>query len=44
MAPWCPLEDINKGAFVQLSESENALALQLDMISIVENSCIMIKK
>ena len=44
MAPWCPLEEINKGAVVQLSESENALALQLDMVSILENSCIMIKK
>ncbi len=44
MAPWCSLEVINNSSIVQLSESENALALQLDMISVMENSCIMVKK
>lgn len=44
MAPWCSLEDINRNSLVQLSDSENNNALQLDMISIMENSCIMVKK
>ncbi len=44
MATWCSLEDINRGAAVQLSDQDNALALQLDMVSFMDNSCIMIKK
>jgi len=44
IAPWCSLEQINKGASVQLSDRENRLALQLDMVSFIENSCIMVKK
>jgi hypothetical protein len=44
IAPWCALEDINKGATVELNEIDNALALQLDMVSMMENSCIIVKK
>jgi hypothetical protein len=44
MAPWCSLEEINKGAAVELSKIDNALALQLDMVSMMENSCIIVKK
>ena len=44
MAPWCPLTEINRGSVASLNESEDEWALQLDMIAIMENSCIMVKK
>lgn len=44
MATWCSLEDMNKGAAVRLGDHDNELALQIDMVSFMDNSCIIVKK